>query len=193
MIALILGHPQAGLYGVALKPSAFFLGAIGLFSIALLSGYSAAPDGETTALFRRSVLLGSVSMTGVAIVLTAAAPLITLVFGHGYRGAATAMAVLGWTLPLAGLSVPYATVLVARHRQDVLMRNNIVGAVFFLAGNALLIPLVGVNGAAGVRVATYALMLLVNHNACVGRGLAPSLSEVFSGRLPRLVTGRGRA
>jgi O-antigen/teichoic acid export membrane protein len=193
MIALILGHPQAGEYGVALKPSSFFLGAIGLFSIALLSGYSAAPDTETTSLFRRSVLLGGSTMVLVAIALTVAAPLVTFVFGHGYKNAIAATAVLAWTLPLAGLSVPYATVLVARHRQDVLMRNNIAGAVFFLAGNALLIPLVGITGAAGVRVATYALMLLVNHNACVGRGLAPSLAEVFSGRLPRLVTGRGRA
>jgi hypothetical protein len=193
MIALILGHPQAGLYGVALKPAAFFLGAIGLFSVVLLSGYSAAPDSETTKLFRRSVLLGSVSMTGVAIVLTAAAPLITLVFGHDYRGAATAMAVLAWTLPLAGLSVPYGSVLIARHRQDVLMHNNIVGTVFYVVVNAIVITWVGISAAAGVRVATYAMLLLLNHNACVRRGLAPSLSAVFAGRFPRVVPGRGRA
>jgi O-antigen/teichoic acid export membrane protein len=193
MIALILGHPQAGLYGVALKPASFFLGAIGLFSVALLSGYSAAPGSETSSLFRRSVLLGSASMTAVAIALTAAAPLITLVFGHGYRGAATAMAVLVWTLPLAALSVPYGSVLIARHRQDVLMHNNIVGTILYVVANAIVITWLGINAAAGVRVGTYALMLLLNHNACVRRGLAPSLSTVFAGRFPRVVPGRGRA
>ena len=193
MIALILGHPQAGLYGVALKPASFFLGAIGLFSVALLAGYSAAPDGETASLFRRSVLLGSASMTLVAVALTAGAPLVGLVFGHSYKGAATATAVLAWTLPLAGLSVPYGTALVARHRQDVLMHNNILGTIFYVGVNAIVITWVGINAAAGVRVATYAIMLFLNHNACVKLGVAPSLATVFAGRIPRLAPGRGRA
>src|SRR5207253_7498466 len=55
LIALLLGHGKVGLYGAALKPVSFFLGALGLFSVALLSGYSAAPDSETSSLFRRSV------------------------------------------------------------------------------------------------------------------------------------------
>lgn len=193
MIALILGHPQAGLYGAALKPTAFFLGAIGLFSIALLSGYSAAPDSETAALFRRSVLLGSVSMTAVAIAITAGAPIITLVFGHGYGGAATPMAVLAWTLPLAAIAAPYSSVLVARNRQDVLMHNNIAGTIFYVGANFLAIYFVSISAAAGVRVATYALMLVLNHHACVKRNLAPPLTAVFARHLPRLASGRGRA
>ena len=193
MIALILGHPQAGLYGAALKPTSFFLGAIGLFSIALLSGYSAAPDSETASLFRRSVLLGSVSMTGVAILLTAGSPLVTFVFGHGYGGAATPMAVLAWTLPLAAISAPYSSVLVARGRQDVLMHNNIAGTLFYVGANAIAITFISISAAAAVRVATYALMLLLNHHACVKRNLAPPLTVVFAGRLPWPAAGRGRA
>ncbi len=38
LIALILGHGETGLYGAALKPVAFFLGALGLFSVSFLSG-----------------------------------------------------------------------------------------------------------------------------------------------------------
>jgi O-antigen/teichoic acid export membrane protein len=192
LIALILGHGKVGLYGAALKPVAFFLGALGLFSVALLSGYSAAPDSETSALFRRSVLLGSVSMVGVAVALSAGSPLVTFVFGHNYAGAAAPVAVLAWTLPLAGLAVPYSSVLVARNRQDVLMHNNIVGAVFNIGANAIAITFAGITAAAAVRVATYAIMLFLNHNACVKRDLAPSLSTVFAGRLPRLVPRRGR-
>ena len=132
-------------------------------------------------------------MTAVAIAITAGAPLITLVFGHGYGGAATPMAVLAWTLPLAGLSVPYGSVLVARNRQDLLMHNNIVGTIFYVSANMLAIYFISITAAAGVRVATYALMLVLNHRACVKRNLAPPLTAVFARHLPRLVTGRGRA
>jgi O-antigen/teichoic acid export membrane protein len=193
LVALILGHRDVGLYGAALKPVAFFLGALGLFSVALLSGYSAAPDSETSSLFRRSVLLGSTSMTAVAIALSAGAPLVTLLFGPRYAGAAAPMAVLAWTLPLAGLAVPYSSVLVARNRQDVLMHNNLIGAAFNVGATLAAIEVVGITGAAAVRVATYAVMLFLNHNACVKRDLAPSLSQVFAGRLPGLAAGRGRA
>jgi PST family polysaccharide transporter len=193
MIALILGHSDAGLFGVAIKPATFFVGAIGLFSIALISGYSAAPESETDSLFRRSVLLGSISMTAVAIVLTIATPLVTFVFGHDYSGAGTAMAVVAWTLPIAGLSAPYGSVLVARRRQDLLMHVNLVATVVYLATNAIVITFFGIVAAAGVRVGTYAIVLFLNQHVCVSRGLAPSLSSVFAGRWPRLVPGRGRA
>ncbi len=190
MIALILGHTKAGLYGAAIKPTSFFLGAIGLFSVALLAGYSAAPESETAALFRRSVLLGSVSMTAVAIALTAAAPLVTFVFGESYSGAATPWAVLAWTLPLAAISAPYSAVLVAKHRQDLLMHNNIVGTIFYVGANALAITYISISAAAAVRVATYALMLVLNHHVCVKRNLAPPLSAVFSRRIPRPARSR---
>jgi len=193
LIALILGHGQVGLYGAALKPVAFFLGALGLFSVSLLAGYSAAPENERNSLFRRSVLFGSLSMVAVAIALSLASPLVTFVFGDQYANAAAPLAVLAWALPLAALAVPYSSVLIARGRQDVLMRNNIVGAAFNIGTNALMIAFVGITAAAGVRVATYAIMLFLNHNACVRRGLAPSLAEVFTGRIPRLLPGRGRA
>ncbi len=40
------------------------------------------------------------------------------------------------------------------------MRNNIVGAGFNVGANALVITFVGITAAAGVRVATYAIMLV---------------------------------
>ncbi|HZR91441.1 MAG TPA: oligosaccharide flippase family protein [Gaiellaceae bacterium] len=185
LVALILGHGKTGLYGAALKPVAFFLGAIGLFSVSFLSGYSAAPASETAPLFRRSALLGFGSMLGVALVVSAGSPLVTVLFGERYAGAAAPLAVLAWTLPLAALAVPYSSVLVARERQDVLMHNNLVGAAFSLGANAVAISLGGITAAAGVRLATYALMLVLNQRACVSRGFAPSLATVFARRAPR--------
>ena len=119
-------------------------------------------------------------MVAVAIALTLAAPLVTFVFGDKYADAAEPLAVLAWALPLAGMAVPYSSVLIARERQRVLMNNNLVGAGFNIGANVLLITFVGITAAAGVRVATYGLMLFLNHRSCVRRGLAPSLSEVFT-------------
>jgi O-antigen/teichoic acid export membrane protein len=193
LIALILGHGQAGLYGAALKPVALFLGTLGLFSVSFLAGYSSAPDGEATTLFRRSVLLGLGSMLAVAVALSAGSPLVSFVFGSKYSGSATSLAVLAWVLPIAALGVPYSTVLIARRRQDVLMHLNIVGAVVNVSANAIVITLVGIEAAAGVRVGTYALMLVLNHHACVSRGFAPSLGTVLSRLAPRAATGRSGA
>ena len=155
-----------------------------------------------------------------ATILTADVVLIALILGHGQVGlygaalypersatenspsaprkkltgfSAAPLAVLAWTLPLAGLSVPYGSVLVARNRQDLLMHNNIIGAAFNVVACLLAVEFIGITGAAAVRVATYGIMLFLNHNACVKRGLAPSLSAVFAGRLPRVAPGRGRA
>ena len=185
LIALILGHPQAGLYGAALKPTAFFLGALGLFSVSFLSGYSAAPTDEMMPIFRRSIVLGFGLMLVVAVVVSAASPLVTVLFGHGYSGSAAPLAVLAWTLPLAALAVPYSSVLVARERQDLLMHNNLVGAIFNVGANALAITFFGITAAAGVRFATYAIMLFLNHTTCVKRGLAPSLATIFTRRPAR--------
>lgn len=185
LIALILGHGETGLYGAALKPVAFFLGALGLFSVSFLSGYSAAPSAEATVLFRRSILLGFGSMTVIAVILSAGASLVTLVFGDSYAGSAAPLAVLAWTLPIAALGVPYSSVLVARGRQDILMHNNIAGAGFNVAANAIVITFAGITAAAGVRFATYAILLVLNHRMCVSRGLAPSLLSVFTRSAPR--------
>ncbi len=185
LIALILGHGDTGLYGAALKPVAFFLGALGLFSVSFLSGYSAAPTSETIPIFRRSALLGFGSMLVVAVAISAGSPLVTVLFGHGYSGSAAPLAVLAWTLPLAALAVPYSSVLVARERQDLLMHNNIVGAVFNVCANVVAIEYGGITAAAGVRFATYAIMLFLNHTTCVKRDLAPSLATIFARRTPR--------
>ena len=185
LIALILGHGETGLYGAALKPVAFFLGALGLFSISFLAGYSASSTEDTNVLFRRSILLGFGSMMAIAIALSAGSPLVTFVFGQHYSGAAAPLAVLAWTLPIAALSVPYTSVLVARDRQDLVMHNNIAGAVFNVAANAVAITFGGITAAAVVRFSTYALLLVLNHRMCVSRGLAPSLLSVFTRSAPR--------
>jgi O-antigen/teichoic acid export membrane protein len=186
LIQLVLGPLRVGYYGAGIRPALFFLGALGLFSVTFLSAYSSASDHEAFPLFRRTARLGAASMTIVAAVLSATASVtVPLVFGSKYDRAVAVLAIVVWTLPLAAFDVGYSSVLVARDRQGLLMVNNIAGAVFNVAALGILVPLAGIDGAAGVRVATYALVLVLNHRSCVRHRLAPSIGSVLGRAVPR--------
>jgi O-antigen/teichoic acid export membrane protein len=179
LIDLLLGPHRLGLYAAASKPALFFAAAIGLFSVSFLAAYSAVAGDEALELFRRAarILVGT-SLT-VAVVLSAAAPLIVpVVFGNKYNGATGPLAILAWMLPLMALTTPYSNALIAGHEQVTLMKNTVVGATFAVTVGVAGIEVVGIKGAAVVRVASAALVLWLNYRSASMRGLAPRLGDV---------------
>jgi O-antigen/teichoic acid export membrane protein len=179
LIDLLIGPRQLGVYAAASKPPLFFSAAIGLFSVSFLAGYSATVTEEALELFRKAarILLGS--SIAVAVVLSAAAPLIVpVVFGHRYDGAIASLAILSWILPLMAVTTPYANALIAGHRQLTLMKNTIIGGVFAVGAGVAGIELVGIKGAAVVRVASALLVLLLNYRSATIHVLAPRLGEI---------------
>ena len=185
LIQLILGPLRVGWYGAGIRPGVFFLGAMGLFSVSFLSAFSAAHDREAFTLFRRTARLTTGSMTVVAAVVAATSSVVVpLIYGDRYDPSIAVLAIFIWTLPLAALDVNYASALIARERQGLLMGNNIVGALFAVGACAAVIPWLGIDGAAGVRVATYALVLGLNHRSCVRNHLAPSVLAVLGRGAP---------
>jgi PST family polysaccharide transporter/O-antigen flippase len=185
LIQLILGPLRVGWYGAGIRPGVFFLGAMGLFSVSFLSAFSAAHDREAFTLFRRTARLTTGSMTVVAAIVAATSSVVVpLIYGDRYDPSIAVLAIFVWTLPLAALDVNYASALIARERQGLLMGNNIVGALFAVGACAAVIPWLGIDGAAGVRVATYALVLGLNHRSCVRNHLAPSVLAVLGRGAP---------
>jgi O-antigen/teichoic acid export membrane protein len=179
LIDLLIGPHPLGLYAAASKAPLFFSAAIGLFSVSFLAGYSAAGREEALELFRKAarILLGT--SIAVAVVLSAAAPLIVpVVFGHRYNGAVASLAILAWILPMMALTTPYANALIAGHRQLTLMKNTIIGGVFAVGAGVAGIELVGIKGAAVVRVASALLILVLNYRSATVHGLAPRLGEI---------------
>jgi PST family polysaccharide transporter len=179
LIDLLIGPHPLGLYAAASKAPLFFSAAIGLFSVSFLAGYSAAGREEALELFRKAarILLGT--SIAVAVVLSAAAPLIVpVVFGHRYNGAVASLAILAWILPMMALTTPYANALIAGHHQLTLMKNTIIGGVFAVGAGVAGIELVGIKGAAVVRVASALLILVLNYRSATVRGLAPRLGEI---------------
>jgi PST family polysaccharide transporter len=179
LIDLLLGPHQLGIYAAASKPPLFFSAAIGLFSVSFLAGYSAAVGDEVLGVFRKATRVLFGSSVAVAIVLSATAPiLVPLIFGHRYDGSIGSAAILAWILPFMALTTPYANALIVGHRQLALMKNTIIGAVFAVVGAIVGIEMIGVEGAAVVRVASAALVLVLNYRSATVGGLAPRFGEV---------------
>jgi len=166
LVALLLGTAEAGLYGAAWKPVLFLLGAIRLGSVSFLSAYSSAAPRDGHALFRRGARASLLVTVPVAIALAAGAgPFVELVFGDEYSSAATALAILVWRVPLTALAGAYSGVLIAGGRQRDLMWSNVWAAIFNIAFNVALVPVLGIEGAAAVSVASQLLVLGLNRRA----------------------------
>jgi O-antigen/teichoic acid export membrane protein len=185
LIGLALGPGSAGNFGAAARVSAFVAATIGLFSVSFLSAYSASDHAQAVGLARWAGRLLFPLGLVVALVLSLGSTVIVpLLYRHGYSSAEPVLSVVAWSIPLSALQMPYATALIAGHRQRVLMRNSVAVAVFMIVADSIAIPLGGIVAAAGIRIASSALGLLLNSRSAVEHGLAPPLSEMLA--LPRL-------
>ena len=183
VIEIALGPHKLGLYGAGSKPALFVTSALGLFSVAFLSAFSAQQGAAAEALFRRAVRTTVAACVPLAVVISATAvAIVPLLFGHAYAGAAIVLAILVWKIPMTAFATPYGAVLVARERQVALMRNNLIAGGLTVVADLAVIPIFGIAGAAVVGVGNAALAAFLNHRSCVRHGFVPSLSDVLRGR-----------
>jgi O-antigen/teichoic acid export membrane protein len=194
LIGFVLTRWHVGLYAAAYKPVLFGSGMVSLLSVSALTAYSAESSrGQRAALVRRTALHAGALTAIAALVLSLGAELfLTRLFGQAYGAAAPALAILAWTLPLLACTVPYGSVLIAANRQRRLMRNNLTAAAFNIAANFAVVPLVGIEGAAGVTLASLLIVLVLNQRDAVSLGLAdpfvrlrPRGGQVPGGQLPQ--------
>jgi O-antigen/teichoic acid export membrane protein len=181
LIAAVMARHDVGLYGAAYKPILFCSGVVALMSVAFLSAYSAPSDiSQRTMLARRTARTAALVTIPVALALSLGSSLVlSLIYGPDYAGAATALAILAWTIPLLACGAPYGQTLVSAHRQALFMWHNIAGAAANIAGNAAAIPLFGLTGAASVTVASLGLVLVLNYRSAVKLGLAEPLAHTL--------------
>lgn len=183
VIEIALGPRKLGLYGAGSKPVLFVTSALGLYAVAFLSSFSAQSPAAAEALFRRAVRAAVALCLPLAVLISATAvAIVPFVFGHAYTGAAIVLTILAWKIPLIAAAIPYGSVLIARDRQVVLMRNNLIAAVLTVGADLIAIPLFGLTGAAVVGVGNALVSSFLNHRSCVRRGFAPSLPLVLRGR-----------
>jgi O-antigen/teichoic acid export membrane protein len=191
LIGAVIGRLDAGLYGAAYKPVLFFAGMIGLLSTAFLAAYSAAHRRQALELSRRTALFAGGAALGVAVAMSvAASTMMVTVFGGAYADAATAAAILAWTLPVQTVTIPYLNSLIAAGHQKVVMRHNLVAAAVNICANIVVIPLAGINGAALTTVASMILVLVLVYRSSVALSLTPPLHEIL-GRRPGAIQQTG--
>lgn len=193
LIALLLDRESVGLYSAAYKPVLFMISGMALYFVSFLAHYSAAADDDAKQLFRRTVTLAVMVTVPAALLLTTESEFVVrTAYGHAFAGAATVLAVLAWSVPLAAVSEPYRQALIAAGRERLLMRNNVIGALVNLTANLVVIPLFGIVGAAAVTLASEALIAVLNARTVVTRRLERSPVSVLADyvrwhrpRLPR--------
>lgn len=100
-----------------------------------------------------------------------AAPIIDLAFGDPYSRSALVLAVLIWSIPMSTFrNVPWAA-LIARGRQDLLMKAIMYAAAANIAMNLVLIPPYGMLGAAAATIATECLVGFLMLKYAAGQAL----------------------
>jgi O-antigen/teichoic acid export membrane protein len=184
LIAAILGSRQTGIYGAAYKPVLFMAGIGALYSTSFLSSFSAARSQGRRDHLTSSALRGGLGISvPIAGFATLAAPLIVpILYGHAYDSAIAPLAILAWTIPLIAIGAPYASALLAADRQGTLMRHNGLAAGLNVAANLIAIPLLGIDASAMITVASFALVLALNHRSSTAMGLVPPIGDALRKR-----------
>ncbi len=115
-----------------------------------------------------ALLLGTTLPAAVAI---GAVPIVRVLFGSEYAPSAGVLAVLMGSLPFAYMGIAWGTALIAAGRQKLLLVASAAGAATNVVGNLVLIPLLGMTGAAIAAIVAFAVMAglqwhYVNRTVC---------------------------
>jgi O-antigen/teichoic acid export membrane protein len=182
MLSFLTNNHEVGLYSSAsrlIEGTQFIAWA---FNAAMLP-WIARTTGPALA---RGYMLGlkllTSALTPVALTVACfAAPIIALLYGDEFAGAATPLALLAPTMMLYGLQSLSGTLLIARDAPGVLVRVAGGVAIENIAGNAVAIPLWGADGAAGVALSSSLLMAGLTMWYASGRAGSFSAGRAFVG------------
>jgi O-antigen/teichoic acid export membrane protein len=158
IVYTIAGTNQSGLYGSVynLLDQAHFVPISILTTLAPV--IAASWPGDRARLLRTSrltaELLALSSLGGLAFAIVAATPVVRLIFGREFLGAAPALPVLGAAFVFICFGYLNGQLLVVLGLQGKLMRISLLALVVNVCGNLILVPLTGFMGAAWMTLAT---------------------------------------
>jgi O-antigen/teichoic acid export membrane protein len=158
----LAGSKAAGLYGAVYN----VLGQSSFVPISVLTTLApviaASWPGDRNRLLRTArlaaELLAIASFGALAFACVAATPLVSLIFGPEFVAAAPALPVLAGAFVLICFGYLNGNLLLVLGLQRQAMYISLFGLVFNLAGNLILVPLVGFMGAAWMTLATEAVV-----------------------------------
>lgn len=178
LLGLFVAPTAVGLYAAAFKIFQLLLGFAASYFIILLPRIAErSHDGRAMAeelrgSLRRVLPLALVAMLVLALV---AGPMLRLLFGQEFGGAATPMRILALALLINVTLRHYRQVLLARGLQRTDWQSSLIGGAVHVAAKLALIPSLGIVGAAlGTLVGETALLCLQRRAAL--RAIATPIS-----------------
>jgi O-antigen/teichoic acid export membrane protein len=158
-----VGSSSAGLYGsvYSVLEQAQFVPISILTTLAPITAASWPGNRERLLLTvrRASELMATASFGALAFAAVAATPLVRLFFGHEFLAAAPALPVLGGAFVCICFSYLNDNLLLVLGLQRRRLVIGLVALVVNVAGNLILVPLVGFMGAAWMTLGTEAVVL----------------------------------
>jgi O-antigen/teichoic acid export membrane protein len=163
LLGILRDSTEVGLYGAAYRLVTPWLmlasvaGLLAMPTLARLVEHGSADVEPTLRGLSRGLLALGIPVAAATSV--AAGEVLNIVFGPAYAGAALPLALLIWTSVTVYANAPFGFLLLARHEDRRYMWIAVAGAVVNLSLNAVLIPTIGMAGAAIATLAAEVVVL----------------------------------
>lgn len=154
-----------GAYNIYLAASLVPLAVTRVFFVNFVSLYRSRDGREKAFRLMRNVryLFLVYSVIVAAILMPNADHIVTFVFGSELERAGDALLILAIGVPLIAVNRLYNYILLGIKENRYYLKISVIGAVFNIIMNLILIPILSIVGAALATVATEGLMLLLAH------------------------------
>jgi O-antigen/teichoic acid export membrane protein len=152
ILGLLVSSANLGRYVVAYQVFLFAISLSSAYFVILLPRISAHANSKTNAMaleLRRSLVTSvPLALIGAGMLAVLARPILVMLFDPAYGQASTSLRILCIALVLNLLNRHYRQVLIARNRQHRDMALTAAGAVVHIGSKIVLIPVLGIAGAA---------------------------------------------
>ena len=172
-----------GLYASAYALISFLINVGATYALSLIPSLTRTANDPSrqqelydTSWARAVAVLAPVTVGGIMI----AADALTLVFGTEFSPAGTVLAVLMLSVPLSILRSLSTSSLIARGREDLVLRTVIIAASVNVALNVIAVPMFGMMGAAIATVATELLRLIITQRSASQLGTPPPQARRYA-------------
>ncbi len=127
-----------------------------------------------------SALAHTIIVWPVYLVVIAFAPLLASLFGPEFAEGASALRILAMGLMVSSLFGPVGSILLMSGDSKATLRVGALGFATNLILNLILIPMIGIEGAAVAWAATFIVRAIANSAACRTAGIDVDISSVAS-------------
>ena len=166
MIGQMLGNDAVGIYSAAVRISEiWYFIATAVAASVLPSILEAKKNNEAQYRQRLQGLFDLMTWLAVIVALPVtlfATPLVTMLFGPDYSEAGSVLAIHVWATVFVFLGVAGGNWFLAENQQLISLQRTALGAAVNVVLNILLIPLLGVVGAAWATLISYAVAAMLS-------------------------------